>query len=56
MNEMIEAIAYYINEDGFVVLNEKYHLDNGNTCDNGCKHCLFDYENLPIPRRATLIA
>ncbi|MGB3164910.1 MAG: DUF5522 domain-containing protein, partial [Chitinophagaceae bacterium] len=29
MKELIEDIDYYINEEGFVVLTEKYHLDKG---------------------------
>ena len=43
MNELIEGIHYYLNEDGFVVLTEQYHLEKGYCCGNGCKHCPFEY-------------
>ena len=29
MQELIEGIHYYINEEGLVVLTEKYHLERG---------------------------
>ena len=54
MKELIEHIDYYINEDGYVVLTEKYHLDRGYCCGNGCKHCPFQYEAVPEPRRSYL--
>ena len=27
MKQLVEGIDYYINEDGYVVLTEKYHLE-----------------------------
>jgi hypothetical protein len=54
MKELIEDIDYYINADGYVVLTEKYHLDKGYCCGNGCKHCPFQHENVPEPRRSEL--
>lgn len=55
MKELTEGVDYYINEDGFVVLTEKYHLDKGYCCGNGCKHCPYEYENVPEPRKSVLI-
>ena len=55
MNELIEKIDYYINADGYVVLTEKYHLDKGYCCGNGCLHCPFEYENVPEPKRSFLL-
>ncbi|HEX7844376.1 MAG TPA: DUF5522 domain-containing protein [Chitinophagaceae bacterium] len=55
MKELTEGIDYYINEDGYVVLTEKYHLDRGYCCGSGCKHCPFDYENVPEPRKTELL-
>ncbi len=55
MKELTEGIHYYINEDGYVVLTELYHLEKGYCCGNGCKHCPFNYENVPEPRRAGLL-
>ncbi|MEI9943916.1 MAG: DUF5522 domain-containing protein [Chitinophagaceae bacterium] len=55
MNELVENIDYYINEEGWVVLTEKYHRDRGYCCGKGCKHCPFDYENVPEPKRTALL-
>ena len=54
MEELIEGIHYYFNEEGLVVLTEKYHLEKGYCCGNGCKHCPYDYENVHEPRRSEL--
>jgi hypothetical protein len=56
MKELIEGIDYYINGDGYVVLTEKYHLDKGYCCGNGCLHCPFHFENVPEPRRTSLLS
>ncbi|MCU0334068.1 MAG: DUF5522 domain-containing protein [Chitinophagaceae bacterium] len=50
-----EGEDYYYNEQGYIVLTEKYHLDRGSCCGNGCMHCPFDYENVPEARRADLL-
>ena len=49
-----EGVHYYINEDGYLVLTEQYHLEKGYCCGYGCKHCPYDYENVPEPRRSEL--
>jgi hypothetical protein len=54
-NELKEGLDYYFNEQGFVVLTEKYHLDKGFCCGNGCKHCPYEYEAVPEPTRSELI-
>jgi Family of unknown function (DUF5522) len=54
MNPWIEGIHYYINEDGLVVLTEKYLWERGYCCGNGCKHCPYEYENVPEPKRTEL--
>lgn len=46
---------YYYNEDGYIVLTEKYHLNKGFCCGNGCRHCPYDYEAVPEPRRTELL-
>jgi len=53
--DLIEGEDYYINEDGFVVLTEKYHREKGYCCGLGCLHCPYGYENVPEPRRTELI-
>jgi hypothetical protein len=55
MQHLTEGIDYYYNEDGYVVLTEKYHLDKGYCCGNGCKHCPYNFENVPEPRRSELL-
>lgn len=55
MQELIEGIHYYMNEEGLVVLTEKYHLLRGYCCGNGCKHCPFDYESVPEPKKTQLL-
>ena len=50
-----EGYDYYYNADGFVVLTKEYHLARGYCCGNGCKHCPYDYKNVPEPKRSELI-
>ena len=38
---LTEGIDYYFNEDGLMVLTEKYLLERGYCCGNGCKHCPY---------------
>ncbi|WP_366884893.1 DUF5522 domain-containing protein [uncultured Chitinophaga sp.] len=51
-----EHIDFYYNEQGYMVFTEKYHLERGHCCGNGCRHCPFDYENVPEQKRAALLA
>ena len=55
MNRLTEGEHYYINGEGYVVLTEKYHLEKGYCCGNGCLHCPYEYENVPEPRRSALL-
>jgi hypothetical protein len=41
-DQLIEGLDFYYNEQGFVVLTEKYHLDKGYCCGNGCRHCPYE--------------
>ncbi|WP_336517272.1 DUF5522 domain-containing protein [Pollutibacter soli] len=50
-----EGIDYYINDEGLMVLTEKFHLNRGYCCGNGCLHCPFDYKNVPEPKRSILL-
>ena len=54
--ELIEGIHFYINEDGYIVLTEKYHLEKEFCCGMGCLHCPYNYENVPEPRRSFLLS
>ena len=51
---LIENVDYYINNQGLMVMTEKYHRDRGHCCGNGCRHCPFDFESVPEPRRSFL--
>lgn len=52
---MIEGEDFYFNENGLMVLTEKYHLKRGHCCGNGCKHCPYEYENVSEPQRSYLM-
>lgn len=52
---VIEGEDFYFNENGLMVLLEKYHLDRGYCCGNGCKHCPFEFDAVPEPRRSFLL-
>lgn len=52
---LIEGEDFYYNEQGFVVLTRSYHLKKGFCCGNGCLYCPYDYENVPEPKKSTLI-
>jgi hypothetical protein len=39
-----------------MVLTEKYHLARGYCCGSGCRHCPFNYDRVPEPRRSELQA
>ena len=56
MNNLIEGEDYYFNEQGYIVLTEKYHLQKGSCCGNGCRHCPYKYENVSEPKRSELLA
>ncbi len=53
--QLKEGLDFYYNEQGFVVLTEKYHLDKGYCCGNGCKHCPYEFNAVPEPKRSELI-
>jgi len=41
---------YYL-ENGFVVFTAAYHLKRGSCCGNACRHCPYDYVNVPRDQR-----
>lgn len=46
---------YYSNDDGFTVLTEKFLLERGYCCGNGCINCPYDYKAVPEPKRSELL-
>jgi hypothetical protein len=57
MSKNLQAgVDYYFDESGYMVLTEKYHLNRGHCCGNGCRHCPFDYINVPEPARKRILS
>ncbi|MDQ6757425.1 MAG: DUF5522 domain-containing protein [Bacteroidota bacterium] len=56
MSQLSEGIDYYINKDGLLVFTDKYLLQRGTCCGNGCLHCPFNYKNVPEPERSKLLS
>ena len=56
MNDLTEGEDYYYNEQGYIVLTAKYHLQKGNCCGNCCKHCPYNYKNVAEPKRSELLS
>lgn len=54
-DKLTEGEDFYYNEDGYFVFTENYHLKKGYCCGNGCKHCPYDYEAVPEPKRSELL-
>ncbi len=38
--KFVEGVDYY-NEDGFMILTERFLLRRGYCCENGCRHCPY---------------
>jgi hypothetical protein len=53
---MEEGKDFYYDVRGYMVLTAAYLLERGFCCGNGCRHCPYDYENVPEPRRTELRA
>lgn len=56
MNNLVEEEDFYYNEQGFIVLTAKYHLQKGSCCGNGCRHCPYLYQNVSEPKRSELLS
>ncbi len=55
MSRLIEGEDFYYNDEGFIVFTAAYHLKKGFCCGNGCRHCPYQFENVPEPRRSELL-
>ncbi|MEZ5015509.1 MAG: DUF5522 domain-containing protein [Flavipsychrobacter sp.] len=55
MSQLKEGVDYYTLDDGRLVFTSNYHLKRGYCCSRGCKHCPYDYENVPAVKRARLL-
>lgn len=55
MKELKMNEDYYLTPDGLLVFTEKYHLNKGYCCGNGCRHCPYNFENVPEPLRSQIL-
>lgn len=55
MSRLVEGEDFYYNKEGYMVLTEKFHLQKGFCCGNGCLHCPYEYINVPEPKRSDLL-
>lgn len=53
-NQLIEGEDFYY-ENNLVVLTEKYHLKKRLCCGNGCRHCPYNFKNVPEPKRSEML-
>jgi hypothetical protein len=51
MKQLIEGEDYYVDASGLYVFTEKYHLKRGFCCGKACRHCPYEYLNVPEPLR-----
>lgn len=56
MSELIEGEDYYVDKNGLLVFTEKYLLQRGACCGNGCRHCPYDYKSVAEPIRSKLLS
>lgn len=54
--QLQQGVDYYLNEQGLFVFTQKYHLERGYCCGNGCVNCPYDYEKVPEPKKQKLLA
>ncbi len=53
--ELIENQDYYLNDENNMVFTVKYLLSKGCCCGNGCRHCPYNYVNVPEPKKSELL-
>jgi Family of unknown function (DUF5522) len=56
MKKLIEGQDFYYSELGYVVLTAKFHMEKGVCCGNGCRHCPYNFKNVPEPKRSELLS
>ncbi len=54
-DDFIEGIHFYYDVNKLLVFTEKYHLQRGYCCGNGCRHCPYNYENVAEPLKSKLL-
>lgn len=46
---------FYYDDNGYMVFTESYHLKKGYCCGHGCRHCPYNYESVPEPKRSIIL-
>lgn len=54
--QLIEGEDFYYNDEGKMVMAAQYHIHRGYCCGNGCKHCPYDYINVPKSKKSDLVS
>lgn len=54
--DLIENIDFYYDDNGFVVLTAHYHETRGYCCGYGCKHCPYNYDCVPEPKKSAILS
>jgi len=54
--ELIDGEDYYLDKSDLLVFTEKYLLQRGTCCGNGCRHCPYNYINVSEPTRSKLLS
>jgi len=54
-NPQAEPPDYYLNEQGYMVFTARHHLNRGYCCGMGCRHCPYQWEAVPEPKRSLLL-
>ncbi len=52
-NDLAEGIDFYYDDAGLMVFTQKYHLERGYCCGNGCRHCPYHFENVSDKKTRT---
>ncbi len=51
--ELAENEDYYFDDHNNMVFTAKYLLNRGTCCGNGCRHCPYQYINVPEPEEGS---
>ena len=53
--QLIEEKDFYYDDKGYMVFTAAYHLQKGYCCGYGCRHCPYEYESVPEPKKSQLL-
>ncbi|MHB1921696.1 MAG: DUF5522 domain-containing protein [Chitinophagaceae bacterium] len=50
--QSLEPEDYYFNGAGLLVLTQSYLIKRGSCCGNGCLHCPYPKQEIPVDKRS----